>query len=63
MLQNDRWASADVEPALADMLSDPVVEAVMLADGVCVEDVLAAIRHSARTRFSSSFGSFGRGAT
>lgn len=38
------WAKADSEPSAADLLSDPIAQALMRADGVLVRDVVMIIR-------------------
>jgi len=38
-----QWAKSGTEPFLAELLSDPITQAVMEADGVRVKDVLAII--------------------
>lgn len=45
MPQNRAWARAGVEPSLADMLADPIVQALMQADGVYAGDLMMIIRH------------------
>jgi hypothetical protein len=45
------WIDSGIEPTLADLLSDPIVDAVMRADGIRVQDVLATVaeaRHRQR---------------
>ena len=37
------WTNAGSEPSLADLLADPLAQALMRADDVRVEDVIAAI--------------------
>jgi len=37
----DRWAAGGAEPAVLELLSDPIVIALMRVDGVRVTDVLA----------------------
>lgn len=39
-----QWGNSGVEPSIAELLSDPITQAVMRADGVRVKDVLAIIR-------------------
>ena len=41
MLRKCHWAQAGDEPSIADLLSDPIAEALMEADGVDFRDVLA----------------------
>ncbi len=38
------WIDAGIEPALAELLADPIMHAVMRADGVRLQEVLAAVR-------------------
>ena len=45
------WIDSGIEPTLADLLSDPIMHAVMRADGIRVQDVLATVaeaRHRQR---------------
>ncbi len=44
------WEKAGAEPRLAELLSDPIAQLLMTADGLIVEDVIAAIWGSARPR-------------
>lgn len=44
----NEWRWAGIEPRLDEMLHDPIVEALMLCDGVSQEDVLAAIACASR---------------
>jgi hypothetical protein len=44
-----RWGQGGAEPPIEDMLSDPVIEAVLRHDGLTREDVLAVIE-AARLR-------------
>jgi len=37
------WIDAGVEPALADLLADPIMHAVMRADGVRLQEVLSMV--------------------
>jgi len=37
------WTNAGSEPSLADLLADPVAQALMRADGVTAADVISAI--------------------
>jgi hypothetical protein len=37
------WADGKREPTIADLLSDPIVQALMRADGVFVSEVLAIV--------------------
>jgi hypothetical protein len=48
MLLNRSCASAGAEPSIADMLSDPIIHALMRADGYSREDVVAIIDRVAR---------------
>lgn len=51
MSERARWVDAGSEPEIADLLSDPIVQALMRADGICVLDLHASI---AQLRFSQS---------
>jgi hypothetical protein len=42
-MTRERWAKAGVEPALWDMLADPIVLSLMRADRLRRKDVLAAV--------------------
>jgi hypothetical protein len=45
-LDRNYWIDAGIEPALAELLADPIMHAVMRADGVRLQEVLAAVpRH------------------
>jgi hypothetical protein len=44
----DRWDRADVEPALHDLLSDPMTALVMQRDGIRREHVLDAVATARR---------------
>lgn len=37
------WVDAGIEPALAELLADPIMHAVMRADGVRPQEVLSAV--------------------
>jgi hypothetical protein len=43
MRKESPWTNGDYEPHVADLLSDPIAQALMRADGITVKDVLAAI--------------------
>jgi hypothetical protein len=42
-MTRERWARAGVEPALWDVLADPIVLSLMRADRLKRKDVLAAV--------------------
>lgn len=44
MRRKSPWAQAGDEPSIADLLSDPIAEALMQADGVDFRDVLDIFR-------------------
>jgi hypothetical protein len=48
MTEGRSWEHAGSEPPVAELLSDPITQMLMRADGVMVEDVTAAI--DGRTR-------------
>ncbi len=53
------WIDSGIEPALADLLSDPIMHAVMRADRIRVQDVLATVaeaRHRLRPSALRSIG-------
>jgi len=56
MLRKSPWDQAGNEPSIADLLSDPIAEALMQADGVDFRDVLAIFRvlRGARTAPAAS---------
>lgn len=43
MAKGNPWATAGNEPLVADLLSDPIAQALMRADGVVVGDVFAIV--------------------
>jgi len=43
MAKGNPWAGAASEPLVADLLSDPIAQALMRADGVIVGDVFAIV--------------------
>jgi hypothetical protein len=43
MTESHLWAKPGIEPPLAELLSDPITQAVMAVDGVKVHEVLAII--------------------
>ena len=45
---NDTWRHAGNEPAIDDMLADPIVHAVMRRDGIGEGEVRAALAHARR---------------
>ena len=47
-----RWSTAGTEPALADMLADPIVHLVMRRDGV-TEDALRRVIEAAQAMLRS----------
>lgn len=50
MEKGNPWTSAGSEPLVADLLSDPIAQALMRADGVFVGDVLAIVTRLCRSR-------------
>lgn len=46
--QPDRWRCAGVEPALGDLLNDPLTALVMRRDGIGRDDVMAAVAEARR---------------
>ncbi len=46
-MQQD-WRHAGIEPAIDDMLADPIVHAIMRRDGIGEGEVRAAIAHARR---------------
>lgn len=42
------WTTAGAEPALEDVLADPIVALVMRCDGIATPDVLRAVRTARR---------------
>ena len=53
-----QWLEPDQEPALADLLADPVVHLVMRRDGVSMKELC---NHIASARARLGFGRFGGG--
>ena len=53
-----QWLEAGQEPALADLLADPVVHLVMRRDGVSMKELC---NHIASARMRLGFGRFGEG--
>ena len=45
---NDTWRHAGTEPAIDDMLADPIVHAVMRRDGIGEGEVRAALARARR---------------
>ena len=50
MTKGSSWANAGSEQSVADLLSDPIAQALMWADGVTVKDAIAAIGRLNRKR-------------
>lgn len=50
MLKDRPFATAGDEPSLAEMLSDPVCQALMRADGVHVIEIISIIENLTRPR-------------
>jgi len=50
MFSQPPWRRPGTEPAIADMLSDPIVHALMKADGVRVQDILLLLRRMNRPK-------------
>ena len=46
---NRRWNEGGVEPALDDLIADPIADLLRVRDGISEEDVRAVI-HAARQR-------------
>lgn len=42
-LDQHYWIDAGIEPALAELLADPIMHAVMRADGVRLQEVLSTV--------------------
>ena len=56
MRKESPWAIAGSEPSVADdLLSDPIAQTLMRADGVMVKDVVAVIRGLNRRPEPSQF--------
>jgi hypothetical protein len=53
-----QWLEAGCEPALGDLLADPVVHLVMRRDGVSMKELC---NHIASAQARLGFGRFGRG--
>lgn len=47
-LDKHYWIDAGIEPALAELLADPITHAVMRADGVRLQEVLSTVSQVAR---------------
>jgi hypothetical protein len=47
-LDRHYWIDAGIEPALAELLADPIMHAVMRADGVRLQEVLSTVSLASR---------------
>jgi hypothetical protein len=47
-LDRHYWIDAGIEPALAELLADPIMHAVMRADGVRLQEVLSTVSLAGR---------------
>ena len=57
MAKGNPWATAGDEPLVADLLSDPIAQALMRADGVGVGDVFAIVTRIREAGFPAYWNS------
>jgi hypothetical protein len=55
MARKIHWIESGIEPSVDDLLAEPIVQALMQADGIAARDVIVAIGQAAHPRPCSCF--------